>query len=671
MKFSLLTVALLALILVSQLIEVEVANNIDRQSTAKSKLAQRVVNLASHGVSVTYGGKAYHFSAAWEHVISLKFPKVAEVIDSLPKVTMKCQKFSAITESAKLPKFANKTNLEAIHHNCISFRADINAFNLAIKTAYENLETKLHETTMGRSRRAFTLAAIIGLGALGFGAGLGIGTSLGRNAAQVDIDELKRMVQQQSVDQIGLTDKLVGLSKIAEDRTERIKAAMKELKEYADLINKHFKNMFDYLDDRTKANTESINVLFDVTKGTYSSLFSIFNMEQARSLFNEWDIAVDQVKMGYLPRNIMRHEDLKAITRFIESKLPSHLTLAFDEKELDMYYTFPFAKFNVKGDEMTIVMTFPLTKSLGMKSNKKIKGEFQYQIGKVRTYNIPCTKEWCYRQSMHVPAKTMHIYSDPKISWLISNDLSKLKYEVELSDINCLPSADTQTCWSFYTSVYDPTDCTTDLWEWNEHKIHMNCLPYISSKQYDFPVPVDPQLGIYILHKTKPKETYMIAYVNGTTEYKYLQDWSNMVKIPYGATISFHGKKYLGPVIKSEETFSEVTIPTPVFASSPLPEIKPLMNAAAPDRKDIEINMTQFTNKLQWNSNEITKLHEDLTKRSEAIRENLYNYMSHSGSTVLSNIVGLHDVGHKFYAINNFVSDNICNDKERLLGYRS
>lgn len=68
------------------------------------------------------------------------------------------------------------------------------------------------------------------------------------------------------------------------------------------------------------------------------------------------------LRQGVLPRDFIDSEQLIKILKEFKERLPEDSKLAFEESEIEMYYTYPFSTFSYSDNKKFIEINLPIIK---------------------------------------------------------------------------------------------------------------------------------------------------------------------------------------------------------------------------------------------------------------------------------------------------------------------
>jgi hypothetical protein len=568
------------------------------------------INTAAHGLNFVSVGRSFIVNDYWIQFIKIDSPFFA-------KPNLNTLDFKEICES-----YVNKSfNAKSIQFDTFCVNSN-NLLEESLKEMNNILQNKYNEFIKKNNRKKrFIVAAlaITGLAAVGL-----TGFYLGKNSNDVEI-KIKHLEEEMSKNNLKfnyLTEAMLGLNKINNDRFNNVENKIKFL---AETTHKQFK----IFEDRVAILLHNMKNLISVhmtpllmhlyAQNQFSKIQDVVALHLDE--YRYFDQIFIQLRKGIIPRDLISYKQLKEITKHIEDNLKGDFEIAFSDEDFVLFYNFPLIAHTLKEIEQNGTKSYELIMKLKIPLKRKGK-QNQFSIYQPNSHAFPCLTDSCFMKSNSTENKLIS-FELPSSSWLINQVTGAIHHEADLDHFNCINTFEEKICLTFEPNLLrTPTSCSYSIHLWNQTGI----VEYCSFKQRgvnDYRV-IPISTHQYMFHKHIVNEFIETCKDRGTNTIKPTE-WCTIYSIEKDCEIMIPATKQhlFGPftVPINDSTYNEQ-----FGYYSPLVEII--------TKKFTEINIefnedlldNHFINKTLWNELKIELNNNqlsDLGKKAIIVTENL------------------------------------------------
>lgn len=244
------------------------------------------------------------------------------------------------------------------------------------------------------------------------------------------------------------------------------------------------------------------------------------------------ELALNQLKAGYLPSQYISYQRLKDILIKVERAIPPDMVIGIPRSQIQRYYTSRLTSFQLLEDEIVIHMMIPLSRNFPATQQKMFLAI---------NHPIPVPEDWLreYPARKGFIGPKIKLKFDQKL-WIY--DSGTFIGEAERLRLNCHEIGDQLSCMSFGTSFTSKNTCSRTLIQGKWKDVKSDC-EFMATESTYHPIPIHN--GTYMIHRSR-----WINYTQNCAGFepqeRHLTQMCQTAIIPMGCSLQVNDRQYTG-----------------------------------------------------------------------------------------------------------------------------
>ena len=299
-------------------VPLEIKNSPPRNEFVDYNLT-RLIELGSHGITLSKVGTARVFPAVFEHIFKIQFSHLTKLKWKLSPLPCRARDFRIYNrnpvvvlnklESQRVKigfhEFAPVETLSVMISLCEDINSNIAQLSEAVNEVYNFIDEEVENTNFTRSKRS--LIPFVGKIMKDL---FGTSTESDVNHLNNKFNALEFLISNHNNKTLLLEKQMIGLSEVIDKRSITVDKALTVLANHMTEIDNHIDLFTRYLNFSHIYDEQSVRFTYNLAEMTNQAISSLFNLTFVTNLYQTYENTLTKLQSGFLPMNLIPKQEL-------------------------------------------------------------------------------------------------------------------------------------------------------------------------------------------------------------------------------------------------------------------------------------------------------------------------------------------------------------------------